>query len=225
MEVRLSHVAGPHAGAPVLAAGAPLDQARAALVLVHGRGATAESMLPLSAAVTAPGLAILAPQAASFTWYPQRFTAPLASNEPWLSSALAVLGDVVSQAGDAGVPRERIVLVGFSQGACLTLEWVARNAAPTGGVAGLSGGLIGPDGVSRADTGSLAGTPVLLGCSDVDGHIPLARVHETADVLRRLGAVVDVRIYAGMGHTVNDDEIDGLQALVRTVLGPPPVPA
>ncbi|MCC6626743.1 MAG: dienelactone hydrolase family protein [Chloroflexi bacterium] len=225
MQVRAARVTGPHAGVPIRTTGAPLEAATAALVLLHGRGATAESILPLAESVTMAGLAVLAPQAASLTWYPRRFTAPLVDNEPWLSSALAAVGDVVAQAGEVGVPRECVVLVGFSQGACLALEWAARNAARLGGVVGLSGGLIGPDGSSRDYTGSLAGTPVLLGCSDVDGHIPVTRVQESASVLRRLGGDVDERIYPGMGHTVNDDEIAALAAIVRRAVGtrePPP---
>jgi predicted esterase len=187
-------------------------------VLVHGRGATAESLLPLAEQVGGPGLAVLAPQAAGQSWYPQRFLAPLAANEPWLSSAPAAVGDVVAQVGVAGVPPERTLLLGFSQGACLALEWAARHARRYGGLVGLSGGLIGPDGTPRDYAGSLAGTPVFLGCSDVDRHIPLARVHATAAVLRRLGGAVDERIYPGLGHTINRDELAAVRALVQAVL-------
>lgn len=187
-------------------------------MLVHGRGATAESLLPLAEQVGGPGLAVLAPQAAGQSWYPQRFLAPLAANEPWLSSAPAAVGDVVAQVGVAGVPPERTLLLGFSQGACLALEWAARHARRYGGLVGLSGGLIGPDGTPRDYAGSLAGTPVFLGCSDVDRHIPLARVHATAAVLRRLGGAVDERIYPGLGHTINRDELAAVRALVQAVL-------
>jgi predicted esterase len=214
MEIRSDRVAGPHAGQPVLTAGAPLAGARAALVLIHGRGASAESILPLGEEIGGPGVAYLAPQAAGSTWYPRRFLEPLAANEPWLSSALAAVGDVLAQVGEAGVPPERTLLLGFSQGACLATEWAARNARRYGGVVGLSGGLIGPDGTPRDYAGSLDGTPILLGCSDVDPHIPLARVHETAAVLRRLGGAVDARIYPGLGHTVNRDELEAARAIV-----------
>jgi len=204
----------PHQGQPLLSAGVPLAQARAALILVHGRGASAQDILGLSGVLAMPELAFLAPQARANTWYPQRFLAPLAANEPYLSSALQAVAEVVARVEAAGIPRERTALLGFSQGACLALEFSARHAARWGGVFGLSGGLIGPDGASRDDPGSLAGTPVFLGCSDVDPHIPLARVEETADVMRRLGGEVVVRIYPGMGHTINRDEI----AIVRKIL-------
>ena len=210
---------GPHQGQPTRSAGEPLDRARAAMVLVHGRGASADSILELAAELAQPGFAYLAPQAAGSTWYPNSFLAPIPTNEPGLSSALRRIADLVDQIQKAGVPAERIVLLGFSQGACLTLEFAARNARRYGGVAGLSGGLIGPDGTSRTYQGSLDGTPVLLGCSDIDFHIPEARVHHTAEVLRRLGAEVDERIYPGMGHTVNQDEIDAVRAMMAAVAG------
>ncbi|GIV98234.1 MAG: phospholipase/carboxylesterase [Herpetosiphonaceae bacterium] len=200
-------IRGPHQGQPVLLAGEPLDRARAAMILVHGRGADAASILALADELARPGFVYLAPQAAGNSWYPQRFLAPLTSNEPWLSSALAAIGAVLSQTAASGVPLERTMLLGFSQGACLALEFVARNARRYGGVVGLSGGLIGPVGTPRNYSGSLDGTPVFLGCSDIDPHIPEERVHETAEVLKRLGGDVTVRIYPGMGHTVNEDEL------------------
>ncbi|HEU4570512.1 MAG TPA: dienelactone hydrolase family protein, partial [Gemmatimonadales bacterium] len=146
--------------------------------------------------------------------YPHSFLVPVAQNQPWLDSALAVLERVTAQLADAGIPRERQVLLGFSQGACLALEFAARNAVRWGGVVGLSGGLIGPEGTPRAYGGDLAGTPVFLGCSDVDPHIPVARVHETAQVLTRLGGRVDARIYPGMPHTINEDEVQAVRALL-----------
>ena len=208
----VQQTAGPHQGQPVLATGAPLAQAKAALVLVHGRGATAESILSLVPEIAQPGYAYLAPQAAGNTWYPYSFLAPIDSNEPYLSSALATLGAVLRNVADAGVPPERTVLLGFSQGACLALEFAARNAQRYGGVVGLSGGLIGPDGTARDYAGALDGTPIFLGCSDIDAHIPLERVHETTVVLRRMGAAVDERIYKGMGHTINADELQAAKA-------------
>jgi predicted esterase len=204
---------GYHQGQPVLTAGEPLDCASAAMILLHGRGATAESILSLAGEVSHPGFAYLAPQAAENTWYPHRFLAPLEHNEPHLSSALAAVGDVLDHLTESGVPPERTILLGFSQGACLALEFAARHAQRYGGVAGLSGGLIGPNGASRDYAGSLATTPVFLGCSDVDLHIPKQRVLESADVLRRLGGEVTARLYPNMGHTVNQDELDFVSAL------------
>jgi phospholipase/carboxylesterase len=212
-------IRGPHEGRPVLAAGAPLDQAQAAMILIHGRGATAESILDLAAEVDRPGFAYLAPQAAGNTWYPNSFLAPILSNEPGLSSGLAVIDGLLAHLAAAGLPPERTILLGFSQGACLTLEYVARHARRYGGVAGLSGGLIGPDGTPRNYTGSLAGTPVFLGCSDVDFHIPKERVEDTAAVLRRLGGDVTMRLYPNMGHTVNADELAAVRALMAGVTG------
>lgn len=207
-------VPGPHDGAEWSSAGAPLASARGALVLVHGRGADARGMLDLARALEAPSWAWVAPQAVGRTWYPHSFLVPVAQNQPWLDSALAVLERVTAQLADAGIPRERQVLLGFSQGACLALEFAARNAVRWGGVVGLSGGLIGPEGTPRAYGGDLAGTPVFLGCSDVDPHIPVARVHETAQVLTRLGGRVDARIYPGMPHTINEDEVQAVRALL-----------
>lgn len=205
----------PHAGQPVRAAGEPLERARAALVLLHGRGATADDILTLADAIGQPGLAYLAPQAAGFSWYPFPFLAPLDANEPHLSSALALVGAVVAQAGQAGLAPDRIALVGFSQGACLALEYAARHARRYGAVLAFSGGLIGPDGTPRDYAGSLDGTPVFLGCGDRDPHIPLARVEHSADVLARLGGDVTRRIYPGMGHMINEDELATARELLR----------
>lgn len=208
---------GPHRIEDAIAAGAPLKSARAVLVLVHGRGATAESMLPLAEAFGRDDLAYVAPEAMGNTWYPYPFTAPIAANEPWLSSALGLIGDLVERLGKEGFPPERIALLGFSQGACLSTEYAARNPRRYGAILGLSGALIGPPGTPRPTSGSLAGTPVFLGCSDIDAHIPVELVHETAEVLSALGASVDERIYPGMGHTVNDDEIAAVTAILKTV--------
>jgi len=205
----------PHQGQPVLAAGEPLARARAAMVMIHGRGAEAASILELAAELDVPGFAYLAPQAADNTWYPNRFLDPIPSNEPWLSSALTTLAEVLAQVTKAGLPPERTLWLGFSQGACLTLEFVARNARRYGGVAGLSGGLIGPDGTPRDYASSLDGTPIFLGCSDVDFHVPKERVHHTAEVLQRLGGDVTVRLYPNMDHTINQDEIEFVRGLMR----------
>ncbi len=204
----------PHQGQPVLTAGEPLDHAQAAMVMIHGRGADAPGILMLANEFEPSGFAYLAPQAADNTWYPNRFLAPIPSNEPWLSSALTAVADVLAQVAKAGLPPERTLLLGFSQGACLTLEFAARNAQRYGGVAGLSGGLIGPDGAPRDYAGSLDGTPIFLGCSDVDFHVPKERVHHTAEVLQRLGGDVTVRLYPNMDHTINQDETEFVRGMM-----------
>jgi phospholipase/carboxylesterase len=208
---------GPHQGQPVRIAGEPLNQAKAAMLMIHGRGARAEDILSLVDELVQPEFAYLAPQAADNTWYPNRFTAPVSSNEPWLSSALAFMGDVFNQMTQTILP-ERIMLLGFSQGACLTLEFAARNARPYGGLVGLSGALIGPDDTRRDYKGSLEGTPIFLGCSDVDFHVPKERVHQTAEVLKDLGGEVTERLYPNMEHTINQDEIDFVRGLMRTLV-------
>ncbi len=185
------------------------------MVLLHGRGATAESILTLAPALDVAGFAYLAPQASGHTWYPQSFLAPIPHNEPGISSGIQAIADVLSTVTAGGLPLERTILLGFSQGACLALEFAARHARRYGGVAGLSGGLIGPDGTSRNYAGSLEETPVFLGCSDTDPHIPAERVRHSADVLRELGSDVTMRLYPGMGHLVNDDEIAQVRGMMR----------
>jgi predicted esterase len=204
----------------VRTAGVPLDRAAAAMILVHGRGASAESILELARVLALPGFAFLAPQAAGGTWYPQSFLAPIPLNEPGISSGLSVIDALVESVAAAGVPAERTMLLGFSQGGCLASEYVARRGRRLGGLAVLSGGLIGPDDTPRDYPGDLAGTPAFLGCSDVDFHIPRERVELTAEVLRRMGADVDMRLYPGMGHTVNQDEIDAVRAMMEGVVAP-----
>lgn len=217
MSEHYEEVRGPHQGQPVLTAGEPLASARAAMILVHGRGASAEDILMLAGELAQPGFAYLAPEAANHTWYPNSFLAPLASNEPGLSSGLAVIASLLAQAERAGIPAERTILAGFSQGACLSLEFVARNARRYGGVLALSGGLIGPDGTPRDYPGSLAGTPVFLGCSDIDPHIPRERVLLSAEVLKSLGGQVTARLYPRMGHTINRDELLIARSIVAGV--------
>ena len=206
----------PHAHQPVQVAGTPLDTARVAMVMVHGRGASAESILTLAPALAMPGVAFLAPQAAGGSWYPLGFMSPIEQNEPGITSAMRAIGGVLDTIAAAGIPLERTLLLGFSQGACLSSEYMARNAKRYGGLAALSGGLIGPAGTPREYSGSLDGTPVFLGCSDVDHHIPALRVRESAKVLEHLGGTVDLRLYEGMGHTVNDEEIEAVRALLST---------
>lgn len=195
-------------------AGAPLAKARGAMILLHGRGATAEGILDLADFIPHPGLAYLAPQAADYAWYPYSFLEPLSRNEPYLSSALATVERLVAEIEAAGIPTARIVLAGFSQGACLAAEYAARHAQRFGGLLIFSGGLIGPDGTPRDYPGSLDGTPALLGCSDADPYIPVGRVRQTATLFERMGAAVDLRIYPRMGHTINDDEIKAATDLV-----------
>ena len=211
-------VVSPHQGQPVRTAGAKLASARAAMVMVHGRNATAESILSLVQAIDTPGFAYLAPQAAGNTWYPNSFLSPIPSNEPGITSGLAAINDLLKRIVDSGVPLERTMLLGFSQGACLSLEYAARNARQYGGVVGLSGGLIGPDDTPRDYPGSFGATPVFLGCSDVDSHIPAERVLESEAVFRRLGAAVTRKLYPGMGHTVIGDEIEQVQRVMDAVL-------
>jgi predicted esterase len=208
----------PHYGQPVRAEGEPLERARAAMLMVHGRGARAEDILTLAVPLAMPGVAFLAPQAAENAWYPNRFLVPVEQNEPWLSSALGRIAEVLRQIHNAGIPLERTFLLGFSQGACLALEFTARNARRYGGIAGLSGALIGAEDAPRDYPGSLAGTPVFLGCSDIDHHVPKERVHLTAQVLGRLGAVVTERLYPNMGHTTNPDEIEFVRGMMQNVL-------
>lgn len=200
----------------VVRAGSEVARADAAVVMIHGRGASADGMLGLVSEFAVPGIAYVAPQAPGATWYPYSFLAPLSQNEPALSQALATVDGVVADVVAQGVPHERIVLLGFSQGACLALEYAARHARRWGGVVALSGGLIGPDGTPRDYAGRLDGTPVFLGCSDVDSHIPLDRVHESADVLAKIGGIVTTRIYPGMGHTIVADEVAHVQQLLRS---------
>jgi predicted esterase len=192
------------------------------MVLIHGRGATARSMLPLIDELERPGFAYLAPQATGNTWYPYSFLSPIAQNEPFLSSALAAVGALLDRLAEAGIPPERTILLGFSQGACLALEFAARHARRYGGLAGLSGGLIGPDGTPRDYPGSLAGTPVFLGCSEGDPHIPRERVLHTAEVLRRLGGDVTARLYPNLGHTINQDELDAVREMMAAAVQPGP---
>ena len=210
----------PHGGQPVLMGGASLDSAKGGLIAIHGRGAGAEDIMALAREVAPPAVTILAPQAAGNTWYPYRFLEPTERNEPYLSSALRIVADLIAQLGEQGIPAERVALLGFSQGACLALEAPARNAQRYAGVIGFSGGLIGPPGTSFDFPGSLEGTPVFIGSSDVDHHIPKERVEESAAALERLGAAVDVRLYPGMGHSVNRDELDAAWSILDDAFGP-----
>jgi predicted esterase len=213
-----SAASDPHAAQPVLSAGPPPQRAAATLVMIHGRGASAESILALHDALGLEPVAALAPQAAGHTWYPQSFLAPIESNQPYLDSALRKIDTVVNDLLSQGIPAEHIAILGFSQGACLTCEYAARHPRRYGAVMALTGGLIGPPGTPRNDPGSLDGTPVFLGTSDPDPHVPFARVRETEAALAAMGAKVQLRRYPGMPHTINDDELDACRALIEAII-------
>lgn len=208
----------PHASQPVLTAGPSPQDAGAALILIHGRGASAQSILSLYEALDLPTLAALAPQAAGNTWYPLSFLAPLESNQPYLDSALRRIESLVNQLLGRGLTSDRIAVLGFSQGACLASEFAARYPRRYGALMALTGGLIGPPGTPRDYRGSLDGTPVFLGSSDPDPHVPFERVRETESVLARMGARVEVRRYPGMPHTINEEELDACRELLRAML-------
>jgi predicted esterase len=190
-----------------MSAGAPLGRGKGVVVMIHGRGAGPPNILTLVPPLDRPDFTYLAPAAPGGTWYPDSFMAEFARNEPALSAALAIVKGVIDEVAATGTPRERLVLLGFSQGACLALESAARNAARYGGVVAFTGGLIGPPGTTWNYPGSFDGTPVFIGSSDVDHHVPLSRVDESAAEFARMGASVTKRIYPGMGHVVNDDEM------------------
>ena len=207
----------PHSAQPVLQLGPDPQRARGVLVMIHGRGASAESILSLYPDLGVEDLAALAPQAAGHTWYPYSFLSPIPQNQPYLDSALRKIDSVVTGLIAGGVASDKIAILGFSQGACLTSEYVARHPRRYGAVMGLTGGLIGPPGTPRNYAGSLDGTPVFLGTSDPDPHIPFERVLETETVLTRMGAKVEVRRYEGMGHTVNEEEVGVCRELLRAM--------
>jgi phospholipase/carboxylesterase len=202
----------------IATAGAPLGSAKAAVIMLHGRGASAQSMLSFAEVFDQSDIAYVALQAPGAVWYPQSFLAPIERNEPALSQALAMVGAAMSDLAEQGYAPERLMLLGFSQGGCLALEYAARHARRFGGIVGLSAGLIGPPGTPRAYPGSLSGTPVFIGCSDIDFHIPLERVHESTEVMRRMAGDVTERIYPGMGHTINDDEVKHIRNILAALV-------
>ena len=199
----------------LMSAGVPLARADKAVIMLHGRGASAADILTLTDHFDTSDLAYIAPQAPGNSWYPYSFLAPLDRNEPALSQALALVGELIDDVAKEGIAPERVVLLGFSQGGCLALEYAARHARRYAAVIGLSAGLIGPQDAPRDYAGSLAGTGVFLGCGDMDDHIPLERVKESTKVLRSLGGDVKERIYRGMGHSINDDELLQVQSLLQ----------
>jgi glyoxalase family protein len=207
----------PHQNQPIARTGKPLTEAKTAMILVHGRGATATSILDLATVLSRDDMAYLAPQASQNTWYPYSFLAPISQNEPGITSGLQAVGDLVAEVENAGISPHNIILAGFSQGACLASEFVARHPQRYGGLLVFSGGLIGPPDTPRDYAGNLHNTPVFIGCSDTDFHIPLIRVQETTATLERMGAAVVERIYAGMGHTIIQDELDHAMQIVRNL--------
>lgn len=200
---------------PVFSAGVDLEKASAVMILLHGRGATAEDILSLSTHLNHPGLAYLAPQAEGYTWYPNRFIFPVEKNEPYLSAALTRIGGIVKQVESLGIPAEKIFIGGFSQGACLASEYVIRNPKRYAGLLVFSGGYIGPLNIKRDPDGELGGTPIFIGCSDIDPHIPLQRVHETTALLKAMGADVMEKIYPQMGHTIIEDELEQAGRIIQ----------
>jgi len=214
-----SNFKGPHQNQPAATGGIDKTAARGAMILIHGRGASAPSILTLADELDAGDLFLIAPQASDHQWYPYSFLAPTEKNEPGLSSGLQAIYDIVTDLEKSGIPKEKIILLGFSQGACLASEFVARHPAKYGGLAALSGGLIG-DAIRAGNySGSLEQTPVFLGCSNIDPHIPKERVDETEQILSGLGADVTKNIYKGMGHTVNEDEINHVAEIISKVKG------
>jgi predicted esterase len=209
-------ITDPHGGQPILRRGPEPRRARLAVVCVHGRGASAADILTVADELGLDDVAYVAPDAAGHTWYPYSFLAPIADNQPGLGSALGVLATLVGALQEQ-IGGERVAILGFSQGACLTLEFAARHARRYAAVVAFSGGVIGPPGTPRDYAGTMGGTPLFLGCSDIDPHIPIERVRESAVVFRDLGAEVDLRLYPRMGHTINEDEIGA----VRKLLSPP----
>ena len=207
----------PHADQPVTIAGPPLAESGRAVVMVHGRNASPRNILDLVPRLDRPRFSYVAPAAASNTWYPFSFLEQVAKNEPYLTSALHRLDRVVADVTAAGIPAQRIALLGFSQGACLAAEFAYRHTQRFGAVVLFSGGLIGPPGTTWESTRSFRGTPVFLGCSDTDAHVPQWRVDESAEVFERMGAAVTKRIYPGMGHLVSDDEVTVAQSLLDQV--------
>jgi phospholipase/carboxylesterase len=198
----------------LVTAGKPLPDASSAIIMIHGRGADAADILSLASYIPVKDFAQLAPQATNHTWYPYSFMAPAEENEPWLSSAIGIIDEIVNDVIDAGIGRENIYLLGFSQGACLTMEYAARNADRYGGVIAFTGGLIGAD----IDVGNYKGdfkqTPIFIGSSDPDPHVPTSRVLASAAILRSMNAVVTEKIYPGMGHTINEDEFKQVNKLI-----------
>lgn len=198
----------------IIAAGKSLQEAEKALIMVHGRGADARDILGLAAHFNVSDYALLAPEATNNTWYPYSFMAKPEQNEPWLSSALDLLKETVEEVTKQGISPENIYFLGFSQGACLTLEFVTRNAQKFGGVAAFTGGLIG-DKINMANySGDFNGTPIFIGTGNPDPHVPIARVNESVDILEKMNAKISLKVYDGRPHTISQDEIEEANRVV-----------
>lgn len=208
---------GPHQNQEIATGGTGLDKAEMAMILIHGRGASAQSMLMFADEFDANNIHYRAIQAKGHTWYPRSFMAPREMNQPGIKSGLQAIYDQIDTLNEAGIPTPNIVLLGFSQGACLTTEFAARHPQQYGGIVGLSGGLIGDQIVPQNYRGSMEQTPVFLGCSDRDPHIPQERVDLTENVFKKLGANVSKKIYVGMGHTVSQDEIEHVNRILASL--------
>jgi len=199
----------------IVTAGKALGEANKALIMLHGRGGgSAEDILSMSSYLNVKDYVLVAPEATNNSWYPYSFLMPPAQNEPWLSSALSLLKDVVTDLNNKGISSENIYFMGFSQGACLVLEYVTRNATKYGGVAAFTGGLIGDKIYSENYKGDFSGTPVFIGTGNPDTHVPVERVYETANILKNMNAFVTEKVYNRMGHTINEDEIQNANDLV-----------
>src|SRR3954467_256939 len=201
----------------IITSGANLSTASKALIMLHGRGAQARDILSLADYLDVPDFALVAPQATNNTWYPHSFLAPPEQNEPWLSSALNVVKETVADLNKAGITNENIYLLGFSQGACLTLEFAARNATKYGGIIAFTGGLIGDKIYPENYTGNFAATPVFIGSSNPDFHVPVERVYATTNILKNMGAAVTEKIYNNMGHTINEDELQHATTILNGI--------
>ncbi|HXR85108.1 MAG TPA: dienelactone hydrolase family protein [Hanamia sp.] len=198
----------------IIAAGKDLKEAKKVLIMIHGRGANAEDILSLGNYLNVKDFALLAPQASQNSWYPFSFLAPPSQNEPWLSSALSLIGDTLKDVVAEGISEENIYFTGFSQGACLTLEYVCRNARKYGGVVAFTGGLIGDKIYTQNYKGDFNQTPFFIGSSNPDPHIPVQRVHQTTEILKSMNADVTEKIFENMGHTITKNEIDLANELV-----------
>ncbi len=209
---------GPHQGQPVLESGAAASRAKAGMIMLHGRGATARGILSLSDEFAQPDVLYIAPQAASQTWYPLPFTDPVEKNEFWLNSALQWIYDLIHQMNQASIPTNRIVLLGFSQGACLALEYAARHPERFGGIISLSGGLIGNKLKRDAYTGNLQNTPVLIGAGENDPYFSMNRIHQSAEIFDHLGGNVSKQIYPDKGHTIVEDEVKFVRGILASVI-------
>ncbi len=209
----------PHQNQPVAVTGKPLNEAQFAMIMIHGRGASAQSILGLSKEFeNTDDFVFLAPQASDHTWYPYSFLAPRDQNQPGIDSGLRVISEIIQKLNDQGIANDHIFLLGFSQGACLASEYAVRNPDKYGGVIALSGGIIGDSITLSEYSGDLKNTPIFMGCSDVDAHIPVERLDVTEEVFNKLGASVQKKIYPGMGHLVNEDEIQHIQDLINSVI-------